>query len=141
MNILVAIDGSDVSLRAVRGLIDHIRWFRDKPAVHLLHVHLPVPVGLALQHVSRETVDRYYREEGEAVLAPAVALLDEAGLTATSHIHVGHPAETIVRLAAELGCELVCLGSHGRGALGHALLGSVAARVLHLAPMPVLLIK
>lgn len=141
MNILVAIDGSDVSLRAVRGLIDHIRWFRDKPAIHLLHVHLPVPVGLALQHVSRETVDKYYREEGEAVLAPAMALLDEAGLTVTSHIHVGHPAETIVRLAEELGCELVCLGSHGRGALGHALLGSVAARVLHLAPMPVLLIK
>lgn len=141
MNILVAIDGSDVSLRAVRGLIDHIRWFRDAPTVHLLHVHLPVPVGLALQHVSRETVDRYYREEGEAVLAPALALLEGAGLAASPHIHVGHPAETVVKLAGELCCELICLGTHGRGALGEALLGSVATRVLHLSSIPVLLIK
>lgn len=141
MNILLAVDGSEVSLRAVQGLVDHVRWFSAPPAIHLLHVHLPIPVGLALQHVSRETLDRYYREEGEAVLAPALTLLEKAGLAATPHIHVGHPAETIAGLVGELGCELVCLGTHGRGAVGHALLGSVAARVLHLSPVPVLLIK
>ena len=141
MKILLAIDGSDASQRALASLIGHVQWFRDKPEVHLLHVHLPVPVGLAVHHVSKEALDRYYREEGEAVLAEARPLLDQAGLMVTQHIHVGHPAEVIVRLAEEIGCELICLGTHGRGAVAGALLGSVAGKVLHLARMPVLLAK
>ena len=141
MKILLAIDGSEVSQRALDSLVDHVQWFRDKPEIHLLHVHLPVPVGLAVQHVSKDALDRYYREEGEAVLAEARKRLEEAGLAVTQHIHVGQPAEVIVRLAAELGCELICLGTHGRGAISGAVLGSVAGKVLHLARVPVLLAK
>lgn len=139
MKILLAIDGSEVSLRAVRALIDHVQWFRDRPDIHLLHVHAPIPVGLALKHVSPETLDRHYREEGEAELAPALSLLQAAGLGVTPHIHVGQPAEVIVHQARELGCNLICLGSHGRGAVATAVLGSVAAKVLHLSPVPVML--
>ncbi|MDP2795472.1 MAG: universal stress protein [Sulfurisoma sp.] len=141
MKILLAIDGSEVSLRAVHSLIDHVRWFREPPRVHLLHVHAPIPVGFAVQHLSQETLDRYYREEGEAVLKPAADLLAQAGIATTPHIHVGHAAEIIVRLAGELGCELICLGSHGRSGIGNALLGSVASRVLHLATVPVLIAR
>jgi nucleotide-binding universal stress UspA family protein len=141
MKILLAIDGSEVSLRAVHSLIDHVRWFREPPQVHLLHVHAAIPVGLAVQHLSQEMLDRYYREEGEAALKPAAELLAKAGIAVTPHIHVGHAAEIIVRLAGELGCELICLGSHGRGGLGNALLGSVASRVLHLSPISVLVAR
>lgn len=141
MNILLAIDGSEVSQRAVQSLIDHVRWFREPPQVHLLHVHAPIPVGFAVQHLSQEMLDRYYREEGEAALKPAVDLLATSGIATTPHIHVGHAAEIIVRLAGELGCELICLGSHGRGGIGNALLGSVASRVLHLATVPVLIAR
>ena len=141
MKILLAIDGSDASQRALDSLVGHVQWFRDKPEVHLLHVHLPVPVGLAVHHVSQDALDRYYREEGETVLAEARKRLDREGLPVTQHIHVGHPAEIIVRLAEELGCELICLGTHGRGAVAGVLLGSVAGKVLHLARTPVLLAK
>ena len=141
MKILLAIDGSEVSQRALASLVAHVQWLRDKPEVHLLHVHLPIPVGLAVQHVSQEALDRYYREEGEAVLAAARRRLEEAGLAVTQHIHVGQPAEIIVKLAAELGCELICLGTHGRGAISGVVLGSVAGKVLHLAQVPVLLAK
>ena len=141
MKILLAIDGSAVSLRAVHSLIDHVRWFREPPQVHLLHVHAPIPVGFAVQHLSPETLDRYYREEGDATLKPAADLQAKAGIAITPHIHVGHAAEIIVRLAGELGCELICLGSHGRGGIGNALLGSVASRVLHLATVPVLIAR
>ena len=141
MKILLAIDGSEVSQRALASLVAHVQWFRDKPDIHLLHVHLPIPVGLAVQHVSQEALDRYYREEGEAVLAEARKRLEDAGLAVTWHIHVGQPAEVIVRLAAELGCDLICLGTHGRGAVAGAVLGSVAGKVLHLAQVPVLLAK
>jgi nucleotide-binding universal stress UspA family protein len=141
MKILLALDGSTVSQRALDSLVAHVQWFRDKPEIHLLHVHPPVPVGIAVQHVSQETLDRYYRAEGEAVLAPALARLEETGLAVTRHIHVGEPAAVIAKLAAELGCDLICLGTHGRGAVSGAMLGSVAAKVLHLATMPVLLAK
>ena len=141
MNILLAIDGSEVSQRAVQSLIDHVRWFREPPQVHLLYVHAPIPVGLAVQHLSQETLDRYYREEGEAALKPAADLLARAGIAATPHIHVGHAPELIVRLAGEFGCELICLGSHGRGGIKTALLGSVASRVLHLSGIPVLVAR
>lgn len=141
MKILLAVDGSEVSLRAAKSLLGHVQWFREAPEVHLLHVHLPVPVGLALHHVSRETLDRYYREEGEKALEPVLDILTHGGLTAMSHIHVGQASEVIVRLAEELACDMICLGTHGRGAVGNALLGSVATRVLQLANVPVLLSK
>jgi len=141
MKILLAIDGSEVSQRALQSLLDHVQWFREAPQVHLLHVHAPVPVGLAVQHVSQEALDRYYREEGDAVLGPARQHLEAAGIAVTPHIHVGHPAQIIARLAADLGCDLICLGTHGRGAISGAMLGSVAAKVLHLAQVPVLLAK
>lgn len=139
MKILVAVDGSDVSLRAVHNLIEHLQWFRGHPEIHLLHVHPPIPTELALTHVSQDTLDCYYREEGEAALASARSLLDEAGIAYKVHIHVGEPAYVIVNQAHELGCSLICMGSHGRGALANAVLGSVVAKVLHNAHTAVLL--
>ena len=141
MKILLAVDGSEISLRAVRSLIDHVRWFAERPELHLLTVHLPIPVGLATQHVGHAALERYYREEGETALAPARRLLDAALLPHTPHVHVGEPAAIIVKLAAELDCDLICMGSHGHGVLENAILGSVATRVLHLAQISVLLAK
>ena len=43
MKILLAVDGSKHSLKAVKTLIDHAGWYREKPAVELVNVHLPVP--------------------------------------------------------------------------------------------------
>jgi len=141
MKILLAIDGSECSLRAVESLIAHVKWFRDKPQLHLLFVHLPVPFGLAEEHIGREALDSYYREEGEQALTVARARLDVAQLPYAAHLHVGQPAETIVQRAAELNCELICMGTHGRGAMANALVGSVVSKVLHLSPIPVLLAK
>jgi nucleotide-binding universal stress UspA family protein len=59
----------------------------------------------------------------------------------TRHIHLGAAAQTIVKLAGELDCELICLGTHGRGALSTALLGSVAGKVVHLSTVPVMLVR
>jgi nucleotide-binding universal stress UspA family protein len=47
----------------------------------------------------------------------------------------------IARLASELKCDLIVMGSHGRSGLAGLIMGSVASRVLHLAPCPVLLVK
>lgn len=54
---------------------------------------------------------------------------------------VGSPHREIVRYAAQHEIDLIVLGTHGRGPLGHMLLGSVAERVVRTAPCPVLTVR
>jgi nucleotide-binding universal stress UspA family protein len=139
--VLVPVDGSTCSDRAVAQFIEHASWFRETPEVHLVHVHAPIPVGRVQQHVGHEMLETYYREESEVLLASAEKLLRDAGLAFSRHIHVGSAAEIIVKLARELGCDIIFMGTHGRGALPAVVLGSVASKVLHLADRPVMLCK
>lgn len=141
MNILLAVDGSDISHRAVDRVIALAAEFKTPPVLHLLYVHLPVPIGFATRHVSHATLDAYYREEGEKELAPASAQLESAGMAFTPHVHVGQPGETICHVAGQLGCTLIAMGTHGRGALAGMVVGSVATRVLQQATVPVLLAR
>lgn len=53
---------------------------------------------------------------------------------------VGKPVDEILKLVRELGIDLVVMGTHGRGPVGHVLLGSVAERVVRRCPVPVLTI-
>jgi nucleotide-binding universal stress UspA family protein len=53
----------------------------------------------------------------------------------------GEPAETILRVARETGCDLILMGTHGRTGLGRLLMGSVAEQVVRKAPCPVLTVK
>src|ERR1041385_2126201 len=100
MKILIAVDGSKASLDAVDCVIDHADWYREKPEVELVTVHLPVPklprMGMA---VGKSQIDRYYQEEGEATLAAAKKKLDTAGIRYTPRILVGDVAESIVKQA------------------------------------------
>jgi len=54
---------------------------------------------------------------------------------------VGSPATEIVRYATQHRIDLIVLGTHGRGPVGHILLGSVAERVVRTAPCPVLTVR
>jgi nucleotide-binding universal stress UspA family protein len=138
MKILVAVDGSKPSLKAVQLLIDHCDWYRQPPEVELLAVHLPVPrVG----HLNKAQLERYYQEEGEAMLRPAKKKLDGAGIAYQARVLVGPVAETLVKHARDKRCELIYIGTRGMSALGKALVGSTATKVLHISDVPVLLVK
>ena len=56
-------------------------------------------------------------------------------------VATGPPAETIVRIAHERGADLIVMGTNGRTGLSHVLLGSVAEKVVRLAPCPVLTVR
>ena len=142
MKVLIAVDGSKQSLDAVQCLIDHADWYREKPEVELLTVHLPVPklprMGLA---VGKGQIQRYYNEEGEARLAAARRRLDAAGIEYTATVLVGPVAETIVKRAKDARCDLIYIGTRGMTAVGKALLGSTATKVMHISSTPVLLVR
>ena len=142
MKVLIAVDGSKNSLDAVQCLIDHSDWYREKPEVELLTVHLPVPklprMGMV---VGKREIQRYYQEEGDARLAAARRRLDAAGIKHRASVLVGPVAETIVKRARDTRCDLIYIGTRGMTAVGKALLGSTATKVMHISDTPVLLVK
>jgi nucleotide-binding universal stress UspA family protein len=70
MKILLAVDGSKSSLKAVDHLVEHASWFREAPAIELLTVHLPVPKLPNINKViSKAQIEKFYQEDGEAALA------------------------------------------------------------------------
>ena len=142
MKILVAVDGSKNSLSAVQCLIDHADWYREKPQVELVTVHLPVPklprMGMA---VGKSQIQKYYEEEGNARLAAAKKKLAAAGVPFEPRVLVGPIAESIVEHARAKRCDLIYIGTRGMSELGKAVLGSTAAKVLHISSTPVLLVK
>jgi nucleotide-binding universal stress UspA family protein len=142
MKILLAVDGSKPALAAAKLLVEHADWYRKRPEVELVTVHLPVPkLGNMSAAVSKAQIERYYREEGEQNLAAAKKLLDRAGLDYQARVLVGPIAETIAKHAKSSRCDLIMIGSHGRTAIADALIGSTASKVLHIADVPVLLAR
>ena len=138
MRILVAVDGSKPSLKAVQLLIEHSDWYRTAPEVELVTIHLPVPpVG----RVPRAQLERYYREEGEGRLAAAKKKLDAAGIAYHARVLVGRVAETLVKHAKVRRCDLIYIGTRGLSEVGAALIGSTATKVLHISETPVLLVR
>ena len=138
MRILIAVDGSKPSLKAVQTLIEHAERYNRRPEVELLAVHLPVPrVG----HTNKAQLERYYQEEGEGMLAAAKKKLDAAGLRYNAEVLVGPVAESIVKHAKSRRCDLIFIGTRGMSEIGKALVGSTATKVLHIADTPVLLVK
>ena len=138
MKILVAVDGSKPSLKAVQLLVEHSDWYRDPPEVELVAIHLPVP---KVSHIGKSQLERYYQEEGEGMLAAAKKKLDGAGIPYKATVLVGPVAETLVKHAKDKRCDLIYIGTRGMSELGKALVGSTATKVLHISDVPVLLVK
>ncbi len=138
-SVLVPIDGSACSLRAVQYLIG-ARADGRTPKLHLLNVQSAL-TGDVRQFVARSDIDDYQRAQSEAALRPARELLDEADIAYVSRLEVGHAAECIVRCAEALGCDHIVMGTHGRGALADLLISSTTLKVLHQTRLPVVLVK
>jgi nucleotide-binding universal stress UspA family protein len=103
----------------------------------LLHVLSPLTIASESGTVTVEPPDtgRAAGEELEALRA------DLPGLRVDRFLRDGAAADEIVRLAGEVGCDLVVMGTHGRTGLRRLLMGSVAEEVARKAPCPVLTLK
>jgi nucleotide-binding universal stress UspA family protein len=93
----------------------------------------PSPVGGELAWVGEEDAQR--------IAAEAAARAEEAGVETEIRVLRGFPVDVICETAERLQPRLLVLGSHGRGAVKRALLGSVSSGVLHHARCPVLVVR
>lgn len=141
MKILIGVDGSDSGNRAVEHAIAIAKLLKEPPQVLLLNVQWNIASGNVKLFINQDVINDYYREQGIAALAVARARLDAAGMPYTYHISVGLPAETIAQYAQEQHVDQIVMGMQGQSTLSAFLLGSVAQKLLHLATVPVLLVK
>ncbi len=137
--ILMAVDGSQSSLRAVR----HVITLAGKAGPFELHLLTVAPEISedSVDVLGREEVDRGLMQEGKSALVHAHRLLDEAGLAYSSHIEVGRPSQVIATFAHENACDQIVMGTHGKGTARSVVVGSVAMRVVALADVPVTVVK
>jgi len=138
--ILLPVDGSEGSSRAARhvaGLAAMVPGLE----VHLVSVQPPGNDWVVRRMLKAEEIAGMEREWAEAALGPAREILRAAGVACKEHMVQGEVAQTIARLATELGCDQIVMGTRGQSALSGLLLGSVAIEVLHLADVPVTLVK
>jgi nucleotide-binding universal stress UspA family protein len=136
--VLLPVDGSPAALAAVR----HAIALRDAGlAMRVLLANVQTPPTLyevVLAH-DRERLDAVRAAAGADLLAPAEALLREAGLSFDSEVLGGEPGATLVDRAETAAAALVIVGARGAGEHGerHATPGSVALALLQHAPVPV----
>ena len=142
MKVLVPVDGSEPSSRAVDHLIRKLGSYQDGVEIHLLNVQHPIPYGSRVSSVvGPEKIAQFHHDEGMAALKTAMKKLDAAKVKYHHHIGVGDAAEVISGYARDKGCDQIVMGTRGMGSATGLLLGSVATKVIHLSPVPVLLVK
>lgn len=139
MKILIAVDGSKFTMRAVNYLIKHTEQFGEAQ-MSLINVHMPIP-GRAAAHLGRVIVNGYYADACEAALGPARRALGKAGIVFVDAWKVGDPGEVIAEFATKGNFDLVVMGSHGHGLFANLILGSVATKVLAACKVPLLVIR
>ena len=139
--LLIPVDGSEYSGRAIDYAIHRTRSSNEPARIHVLNVQLPIVTVNVKLFLSQESLQEYYRDEGTKALEPALAKCKQNGIEAVPHIGVGDPAKIINEYAIEKNATEIIMGTHGRGALAGSLVGSVAQKVVHLAAVPVVLVK
>jgi nucleotide-binding universal stress UspA family protein len=111
----------------------------------LVLVHVLTEVPLYAEGVLNIKNARKIREGArkwvESALEDWVGKARAEGLSARAVALSGVAHEEIVQLARDERADLVVIGTHGRGGINRALLGSVADRVVRLAPCPVLTVR
>ena len=140
MKILIPVDGSALSLEAVRYVVQMLAAGLKGEAV-LANVQESANLYELLVAHDPEVIDRVAAEAGLHILAPAQALLDAAGVSYECEVAKGDPAHTLVEVAERFGCDLIVMGARGTSALRSAMLGSVSNEVLHSSAVPVMIVK
>ncbi len=141
MKMLIAVDGSEPSRRAIEAAAGLARQMQSAQVV-LLNVADAMVFYGELPPFDLEAVERARRQQQERLLSEALAHARACGLQQVqTQSAVGLAAQEILRVADERGADQIVMGTHGRGAVGSLLLGSVTQRVVHQAKVPVLLVR
>ena len=134
LSILLPVDGSENSDRAVRHLIS---LYERLAPVEVRVLHVLIPPVLAGEDVAAE---RNSADRGKEALQSAQALLDGAGVAYTSEVRRGYVPQEIVTYAKQLKCSAIIMGTRGIGST-EQIFGSIVRQVVALTTLPVTVVK
>jgi nucleotide-binding universal stress UspA family protein len=141
LKILIAMDGSVHADRAIEAVVKMARSSLDLEAVLLCVSPEPIFYGDYTTSTIQK-IEEDQKKQQETILNKAMELARHQGLKMGESARAyGVIANEIVRVASERQVDQIAMGTRGMGAVGNMLLGSVAQRVLHQSPIPVLLVK
>jgi nucleotide-binding universal stress UspA family protein len=135
--IFVPVDGSDHSMRAAEYALELARLMDAE--IVLIHCHRPFPVVLGEPYFQKAI--NKIMEKSNQLLDPYRKLFRESGVRFTERILEGPAGDVISDVAEIEKADMIIMGSRGHSDLKGLFLGSVAHRVLHSAPCPVLVIR
>ena len=145
-NILIATDGSEL---ASQGLTHGLELAKalNVPATVVTTTKVWSTIEMAHQVEGNsvnplEQYEKFRAEQAQEILSSAETVAKNLGVSC-DYVHVKdrHPADGIIETAAEKGCDLIVMASHGWRGIKQVLLGSVASEVLAHSKVPVLIVR
>lgn len=140
MKILLPVDGSAVSLEAVRFAIRMAQAGLETRVVLANVQESATLYELVVAH-DPQVIEQVSAAAGAHTLEAAEALLKEVNISYECEVTSGDPAHSIIDILERFECDLVVMGASGTSTLRSALLGSVSNEVLHAAGVPVMIVK
>jgi nucleotide-binding universal stress UspA family protein len=146
--ILLPTDGSEYSIKAARYAAKVAEKHNSKVTIlHVMHVHLssnykPYKIeDIESSWIEIEDENKIKKRALKLINETKKYLIKEKVLFDTEYFLFGNIPEVIVNFAKEENFDLIIMGHKGLTGIKHAMLGSVAERVCHIAPCPVLIIR
>ncbi len=139
--VLVPTDGSPAVERAVDHAID-LASSHDA-IIRAVYVVNAASYGGLPMETAWDGIGNALRDEGQAAVDRVEELVEnhEADIDVETVVLEGSPSRTIVDHARTGDCDLIVMGTHGRGGINRLLLGSVAERVVRMSPIPVMTVR
>lgn len=138
-NILVPVDGSDNSYRA----LDAALVLSEKLGsnITVIHVMEEIPIThIGSEKLLKELLEAY-KKENQDILSKCSEIASQKGLTINTFLLQGNPASVILDFSKKEKFDIVIMGSRGLGKFKELILGSVSSKIVHHSPCAVLLIR
>jgi nucleotide-binding universal stress UspA family protein len=141
MKVLHPTDFSDCAEQAQALAVDLVGKLGGEIVLLQVLIETPLYGEGVLSTAQIQSVYDAQRKWAEETLEARAADLSHRGIKASCRLQAGVPFEVIVKIAEEERADMIVMGTHGRSGLNRVLLGSVAERVIRLAPCPVLTVR
>ena len=138
-NVLVPVDGSDNSYRA----LDAALLLSEKlgSSITVVNVMEQVPItNIESEKLLSELLEAY-KKENQEILSKCSNIATEKGLSIKTLLLQGNPASVILDYSKKEKFDLVIMGSRGMGKFKQLILGSVSSKIVHHSPCAILLIR
>ena len=145
--ILVGVDGSPISNKALdTAIAEAVKQNGSLHIVHAMQLGFTPGVGMdpaagMTDMASMQIMNDMLQKQSEVILQAAREKAEDEGLAVQTHLVYGDPREEILNVAKECGCNLIVVGSAGKGFLDTIFIGSVSRHIIEHSPVDTLVVR